>query len=216
MEQSTTIIVALSRQLGSGGSYVGQLVAKRLGLRYVDREILSEAAKILGRDEKELMNLEERASTLMEGLMKSFVVGTPEVTYIPPQHAPIYDRDLFKIEAKIIQGIAAKFSAVIVGRAAFHILEHHPGILRVFIHAPLGLRIERIMKYKNIADKNAAIAELRESDRRRGKFIHTMTGKDWTDPGNFDLCINTGRVNFKAAEEIIVTAVEDLRVRLGL
>ena len=86
MEHSTTLIVAVSRQLGSGGSYVGQLVAGRLGLRYVDREILSEASKLLGRDENELMNLEERASTLMERLMKSFVVGTPEVTYAPSQH----------------------------------------------------------------------------------------------------------------------------------
>jgi cytidylate kinase len=216
MEHSTTVIVALSRQLGSGGSYVGQIVAGRLGLRYVDREILSEASKLLGREENELMNLEERASTLMEKLMKSFMVGTPEVTYAPPQRAPIYDRDLFKVEAKIIEEIAAEFSAVIVGRAAFHILERHPGLVKVFIHAPLGFRIERIMKYKNITDKHAAIADLRESDHRRGKFIYTMTGKDWTDPGNFDLCINTGRVNFKAAEEMIVTAVEDLKLRLGL
>src|SRR5450756_1459435 len=84
MSRPEKTLVALSRQMGAGGAYVGQSVSRQLGIRYVDREILQEAAKILGRDDSELEILEERVTSLWSRMAGVLAWGAPEAAYVPP------------------------------------------------------------------------------------------------------------------------------------
>ncbi len=195
----------------SGGSYIAHSVARKLGFMYVDREILHEAAEFFGTDEKELSGREERLSGWMENMFRIFRYGTPETAYIPLSTPPVYDKELFEVEARIIRKVASSGNVVIMGRAGSSILGDHPGLVNVFIHAPLDFRIKRMIAFHHNADEREARTALEESDRNRGEFLRTMANIDWTDAQNYHLCLNTGIVSFVDAEEMIIRLVKRRR-----
>ena len=216
MERKETVLVTISRQFGSGGAYIGQSIAKRLGYEYVDRGILQQAARRLGEEESRLSAREERVTGFWEGFFRAFSTGIPEAGYVPPPIRPVYDKDLFDAEAESINEIADIRDAVIIGRGGFHVLKGRPGLVKVFIHANREFRVRRAMEVYGIKDIKEAASLLDDLDRERRRFIHTMTGVDWTDARNYDLCIDTGVVDFPAAEEMVLKLVECRKKRLGL
>jgi cytidylate kinase len=214
-QDAKTILISISRQLGSGGAAVARQLAKRLGFRYVDREVLSRATEYLGSEEENLAFREERVSGFMEDLLRGYIYGTPESAYIPPPVRPVYDIELFRTEAAIIRRIADAHDAVIVGRAGFHVLRDRPGLIKVFLHAPEASRIERIMKTCNIAAPREAVDLIRESDSSRRKFVETVAGVEWTDARCYHLCIDTASSGLSGAENMIMSLTETTRNRLG-
>jgi CMP/dCMP kinase len=200
--------VTISRQMGSGGTYIGYLLARRTGFKYVDREILRQAAKHLKTDADWLENFDERSSGLLANILRGFALGTPETTCASPLSRPVYDRELFAVECKIMNDMVDLHNAVIIGRAGFHALRDRPEVTRVFIHAPVEFRIERLMKGQNITDIGKARAEIEKSDQRKARFIRDMVGVNWTDSLNYQLCIDSSRVSFEAGAEMIMKLIE--------
>ena len=198
--------VTVSRQMGSGGTYVGYHVAKTLGFLYVDREILRRAADLLKRDERSLEEYEGRSGGFIQNLMRTFALGTPEAAYIPRER-PVYERDLFLLESRIIHEIVEKHDAVIMGRGAFHVLKGRPGTVHLFVHAPLDYRTERVSKADNTPLREAQ-ARVKESDRRRNTFIREMVGTDWTDARNYCLSIDSSIVGLSETTRMVVAFVQ--------
>ena len=207
MEKSP-VTITISRQMGSGGSYIGYSVAKELGFRYVDREILRQAAERLGTDAGALEYLDERSASLLETIMKGFSFGLPEISLPLPQGRPVDHRELFAVECKIMNEIAERYHAVIVGRGGFHVLKNRPEVIRLFIHAPLEFRIERIAKAQNLKDKKEVQGRVKESDHVRAKFIRDMAGVDWRDARNYHLCIDSSAFDFPTIIDMIVKLAE--------
>ncbi|HQG30342.1 MAG TPA: cytidylate kinase-like family protein [Deltaproteobacteria bacterium] len=207
MDSASHTVITISRQIGSGGTYIGYLLAKELGFKYVDREVLRKAAEHLKTDERWLEQYDERSSGLIESVLKVFSLGQPETTYMPTVKLPVYDSDLFRLECRIMKDIARRYDAVIVGRGAFHALKDHPGQVRLFIHAPIDFRIQRLMKVQGISDAGEARKIVEESDMRRTKFVRDMIGVDWTDARNFHLCLDASLVGFPASVELIRSLV---------
>jgi cytidylate kinase len=196
-------LVALSRQVGAGGAYVGQALARRLGIRYVDREILQEAARILGRDDRELESLEERVSSLWDRMAAVLSWGAPEAAYVPPPLPTLYEEDLFSVESGIIREIAAREDAVFVGRAATWTLREMPGLVSVFLHAPESVRVQRVMRDYEMTDETAANELVRRSDQQRSRFIQSVTGGSWFSLSHYHLAIDTGAVSLDETAELI-------------
>jgi CMP/dCMP kinase len=199
--------ITVSRQMGSGGTDIGYKVAKALGFSYVDREILSRAASLLNRDEVSLEEYEEKSSGFMENLLRTFALGTPETAYMPKER-PVYDRDLFTLESKIISEIVDKHDAVIMGRGGFSLLKGRPKTVHLFIHAPRDYRIERVLKAGSAGDSREAQSRIDESDRRRTKFVRDMIGTEWTDGRNYHLCIDSSIVGISECVRIVVDFVQ--------
>lgn len=210
MAENQTIIVTISRQMASGGAYIGHLLARTLGYHYVEREILHTAAKELGVDISELSRLDERRASFVENLMKSFVFGTPEAAYVSPSRRPVHDQELFETESKIIAAIADRYNAVIVGRGGYFMLRNRSNVVNVFIHAPMDFRIRRFQKYHAVSADQAR-KEITNSDHEREKFLKTMTGTDRYDARNYHLCIDAEAAGFEAAERMIINLVESIR-----
>jgi cytidylate kinase len=206
MEEKTKSTIAISRQMGSGGTYIGYLTAKRLGSQYVDREILREAARQLEIDVGILESLDQRSSGLVENLIRAFTFGTPDAR-CAPLRKPVYERDLFAVECRIMNEIADRYNAVIVGRAGFYALRNRSRVVRVFVHAPLEFRVRRIMKVQCLTDIREAQTLVEETDRRRAKFIRDMTGADWTDARNYHLCIDASVIDFDSSVDMITGIV---------
>lgn len=215
MREEQTTIVTISRQIASGGAYIGHLLARKLGYKYVEREVLHTAARELGVDISELSTVDERRTGFIESLMKSFVFGTPEAAYVPPSRRPVYDQELFETESKIIAAIAEKYNAVIVGRGGYFILRGRPNVVNVFIHAPRDFRVKRLRKFHEISAEQAR-EEIEESDRRRETFLKTMTGTDRYDARNYHLCIDVASAGFEAAERMIIELVDKTKRDLGI
>jgi CMP/dCMP kinase len=201
--------ITISRQMGSGGTYIGYLLAKELGYKYIDREILRLASEHLKTGTGWLAQYDERSSSLLSNILRAFSVGTPESISMLHVQQPVYERDLFALECKIMNDILDHHDAVIIGRGGFYALRDRPAIFRIFVHAPLEFRVERLMKAQNLTDTKAARLEIDESDIRRSRFIRDMAGVTWTDALNYHLCIDSSIISFSLSVEMILKLVRN-------
>ncbi|MBJ6725196.1 cytidylate kinase-like family protein [Geomesophilobacter sediminis] len=203
------VIITISREYACGGAWVAQQLARRLGIRYLDREILHEAAQVLREDESLLAEREERCSGFFEKAFRVVALGTVDAAgYLPPPMRLLYDEDLFAVESEIIKKVTECDSAVIIGRAAFHVLQGNPDLVSVFLHADKQYRIKRLMEIHGIATPELARATLEESDRIRRTYVERMIDTDWTDARNYHLCIDTAVVGLEGTVELILRHVE--------
>lgn len=200
------VVLAISRQLGSGGSAIGQAVAGRLGLRYADRDILREAALALGVDEALLEPLEERVRSFWDRIAPIFVYGAAEGPYTPIALPRFDQRDLFEAERRIMREIAAREDAVIVGRGATHVLRDHPGLISIYVHAPEPVRVRRITELYHLSEAEAQVLA-RRTDRQRAMFAETLGSRSWTDATVYDLTLDTEALGLDASIEIVTGVV---------
>ncbi len=196
--------ITISRQMGSGGSYIGQVIAKRLGLKYVDREVLNLAAKEFGCDEEIVVARSERLSSFWERILGGLTFGVPESRYVPPPMASFSDEELFEKQTEILKRIAGKDDCVVIGWAGVHILPHHPGMFSVFCHAPIEFRIKRLMEIYDIASPAEARARIEESDEMRKRYFFAMTNHDWTCGEDYHLAIDTSLLPLEQIAEMVI------------
>ena len=212
MKEKSFNTITISRQMGSGGTYIGYLAAKELGFRYLDREILQQAADKLGIEPDMLERYDGRSASLMENIVQSFCFSTPEMPNLPPLRRPVYNKDLFALEGKIMKEVADRCNAVIIGRGGFYILKDRPDTIHIFVHAPLDYRIEMIMKEQKIADEKEAQKMIEESDRERTKFIRDMVSADWCDARNYHLCIDSSVIGLPDCVKMITNLMSIKKV----
>jgi cytidylate kinase len=214
MTGSSRLVVAISHQMGSGGGQVGQALARVLGIRYADREILEQAARALGKDDRELEGLEERVAGVWGRVAAILAMGTPEAPYVVPAMLPMEEEDLFLVESQIIREIAAREAAVIVGRGASWLLRDHPGVVTVLLHAPEAWRTAEIMRRRGLPDIGAARDLVRESDQRRRRFLESLRSSSWLDPSCYHLCIDTAAVGLDGTVDLLAAAARRRREAL--
>ncbi len=199
---SSPFVITISRQLGSGGAYVGQRLAQSLDIFYADREIIRQAAQQLSLLEEDLELRDEKMISFWKSFFQSYAFGEPD-EYIPPKAVAPTDIDLFKTETGIIRHIAKERSAVIIGRCGSCILREHPNHISIFLHSNKTFRIDRIQKTCNVS-KETAEKMINQSDKERALYYHTFTRKEWFDLRQYDLSINTGRIGLDNCIDLIM------------
>ena len=205
MENTSPLIITISRQLGSGGAYVGQALAKKLNISYADREIIDQAAKhysVLGED---IESRDEKKLSFWQSFMRSLAVA-PDA-YVKPQALPPSDQALFKTESEIITRIAGERSAVIIGRCGSYILRRHPHHISLFLHADIPFRQNHLQQLYAVSPE-AALKMIARSDRERALYHRTVTGQEWTDASRYDLAIDTGKTGVDRCVEFILKYLE--------
>ncbi|HJQ35379.1 MAG TPA: cytidylate kinase-like family protein [Pyrinomonadaceae bacterium] len=205
MESRTTVTIA--RRMGSGGAYVGRVIAERLNLRYVDREVLQLAAERLGVEASALEPNRERVAGFWERFFGSLSFGPPEGTYAPPPVQAYSDKALFECQSGVLRELAAHNDCVIVGYGAAYVLPRHARMVNIFFHAPVSFRVRRVAEiYK--ADEARARQMVEESDRVRARYFREMTGRDWACADNYHLCVDTSMSPLPELAERLVRFVE--------
>ncbi len=205
--------IAVSRQLGSGGSRIGYEVAKELSFKYADSEALLKAAA--RRIEVEAAGFEEyddHGGSTLHSLLGWCSFSSLDSVASLAIRPPVHQKDLFSMECKIVRELIAHYDAVIVGRATLAIPRDRPRVLRVFIHASPKFRAGRAARSHFLPLKDAR-ANVEKSDKLKIKFAHEATGIDWADAGNYNLCIDASVVGFSAAVEMILWLVHSLQNR---
>lgn len=187
-------VLTISRELGSGGREIALAVAKSLGFEVVDKERLLADVRAHGRQwEQWSKDLDEHAPSIWERHDWSFQGFVALVQSILFKHA-LRDR------------------VVLLGRGANFLMKGIPHALRVRITAPLESRISRIMVRESV-NENTALWLIEKSDRERSGFIHSIYGKDWNDPLEYDQVFDTGS---KPLDHVVEHLVELLREWDGL
>jgi cytidylate kinase len=203
--------ITISRQMGTGGSYIGQLIAKRLGLKYVDREVLHLAAEEFGCDEETIAAHSERVTSFWERILGGLSLGGADSRYNPPPMRTFTDRELFEKQKEILRRIAAQHDCVVVGWAGVFLLPRHRGTFTVFCHAPKSFRAKRLMNvYPDLTEEKARELIV-ESDRTREIYFNEMTDHDWTCARNYHLSIDTSRQPLEEVADLIINLSERQR-----
>jgi cytidylate kinase len=205
------MIITVSRQLGSLGGKLGETLAQRLGYVLMDREILQRAAEAVEVSEEVLLEADERRPTIMDRI-GAFIVGyQPPVV---PEYVPadvIFVQQLThdsyrRLVEGVIQEIAARDNAVIIGRGAQVVLRGDPRAVHVHVYAPFEVRVQRLAERDRISEQTAARI-IRESDQNRAGFVKSYYGVDWQDPSLYDLMINTGRISLDVAVDLVLSVI---------
>jgi len=201
------LVITISHQLGSGGAYLGQKLSERLGLPFIDREVLKKVAEQLNLAETALAGREERLSTFWQSFMRIAVLTDPVECLSPDNYLP-NDRELFKLESDYIGRIADKSSAIFLGRCGRYILRQHPGHISILVHANLPDRIKRIQQlYCSGEDEAKKLIET--NDRERTAYIRAFTRQDWLDARWYDLCVNTSSLGLEKVVEIALALIKE-------
>jgi len=201
MENTSPLVITISRQLGSGGAYIGQQLAKTLGIFYADREIIDQAAKHFSVLEKDLESLEEKKLSFWQSFIRAHAVA-PDA-YVKPQILPPTDQELFKTESEIISRIAGERSAVIIGRGGCHVLRRRPNHVSLFLHADPAFRKSRIQRLYGYAE-DVAEKVIARSDKERMLYHRDVIGVKWADARRYNLSLATDKIGIDESVRFIL------------
>ena len=180
------IVITISREYGSGGRFVGKLVAQKLGVPFYDKEIISLSAKQSGLSEMYIEKIDQRKKSA------SYVNNN--------------DDRLFIAEQKVIEELAKKSSCVVVGRCADYILRNNNNTLKVFLYSDTESKKDRAVKYYDLKEEDA-LKEINKINKDRSKHYKFYTGREWRDFKNYDLLLNVDKYGVeKTAENILKIA----------
>ena len=198
---SSKRIITITRQYGSGGHDIGKALAKALGIGFYDKELISLAAKESGIAPEVFEKADEKPAN---SLLYSLSVGLYNYgngLSNPMDDLPVNDK-LYLLQHKIIKEKAESESFVIVGRCADYILKDHPGVVKVFIYADIESRIRRAISRHDIEPARAKQAIIK-TDKNRANYYSFYSGQKWGQVENYDLCINTTKLDVDQAVKLI-------------
>ncbi len=203
--------VTISHQLGSGGAYLGEKLASRLGIPFLDRDILKEVARQLDLAEAEVANREERLSTFWENFARLAILTDPSMSLAGHLYIPS-DKSLFEMECATIHRIAEKSSAIFIGRCGFYVLRNHPRHVSLLVTASHPARVKRLRELYKLTEAEANDL-IKNNDQERENYIHTFTKQNWLNARHYDLCIDTSAVGWDCTVDL---AEKCVRAKLEL
>lgn len=194
-------IITIGRQFGSGGRAIGEKLAKKLGVSFYDKELISIAAKESGIDPEIFDSVDEKAAN---SLLYSLSMGLYNFGsgFSAMGDLPVNDR-LYLLQHRIIKEIAEKESCVIVGRCADYILREDPACVNIFIYADMEFRKHEAVKKHGI-DEARAEHIINKTDKSRANYYSFYSGQKWGMAENYDLCINSTKISEDAIVDLII------------
>ena len=189
------LIITLSREYGSGGRYLGKLLANKLGINLYDKEFITKIAKETGLSEEYIKNNEQKRDALAN-LNNGYYFGLNNAD------------ELFIKESEIIKDVASKESCVIVGRCADFILKDNKNVLKIFVYSNMKDKISRATKYYGMNEETAE-KEISRIDKLRANHYKYYTGNTWKDFTNYDICINSDALGVEKSADFIASIIKE-------
>jgi len=206
-------VVCISHATGSGGNQVGRLVAERLGLSYVDEELVARAASKGGVEAGEIADEERRKSRLARVLDEMSLGSGAEAWamggFVPPVAGAVpTSEDLRAFIREAIEDTAARGNVVIVAHAASHAIGPREDVLRVLVTASPHTRASRLAESGKL-DESAAGRAVKEADAARADYLKRFHEVREELPTQYDLVVNTDLFSLEQAAALISAAAAD-------
>ena len=187
-------VITIARGFGSGGKQIAREVAKALGIPCHEHDILTIAAEKSGYDRSKFAEADEKIirHSLLHTLSESFVPNDV----------------LFEHQAKVIRELAEKESCVIVGKCADYVLRDMDNVFSFYIEATRAVCLKNVMEKMDVTEYEANEL-ITETDKYRADYYKYYTGGNyWTNPVNYDLTLNSGKLGLENCVKVIKNYVE--------
>ena len=193
----TKRIITISREFGSGGRFIGEEVAKKLGIAYYDKNIINEIAEKSGLSPE---YIQENAELSPKKGLFAYAFAGRDVT------GKSVEDLVYEAQRKVILELAEKESCVIIGRNADYILKDRDDVLNVFIHGDTPEKIQRITRLYNVEEQKA-VKMMADIDKRRMANYNFYTNQSWGKASNYTLCLNSSQIGYDRCEKIIMECI---------
>lgn len=202
----SNIIYTIGREFGSGGKAVGDMLAKKLGIKCYDKELLQRAAKESGYCKEIFENHDEKPtnSFLYSLVMDTYSMGG--YSSVPFLDMPL-NHKIFLAQFETIKKIAAEESCVIVGRCADYALSEVPTCINTFIHADMDTRIKQIASQMGVSE-NKARDIIQKNDKQRASYYNYYTSKKWGDSRSYHLTLDSTQLGIEGCVDLILAYKE--------
>ena len=191
-------IITISREFGSGGRFIGEEVAKKLGIAYYDKNIINDIAEKSGLSPEYVQKNAELSPK--KGLF-AYAFSGRDIT------GKSVEDMVYEAQRNIILELAEKEPCVIIGRNADYILKDRDDVLNVFIHGDMLEKIKRITGLYNVKEKEA-VKMMADTDKRRMTNYNFYTEQKWGKASNYTLCLNSSQLGYDRCEMIIMECVK--------
>lgn len=199
-------VITISREMGSDGERIVDLLCEQLGYCKVDKAMLTQIAQQAGVNVEAVLEKEKEVAQkprLISDQMTSLYGRAPSAF---GRGGGLDDQTYVRIVAETMEQFARQGKAIIVGRGGAMVLRDWPTALHVHIYASMQSRLERLMKGFSISELEAK-RRIAASDEQKRLFFRNMHGNaNWKDLKHYHLAINTTYLPAEAAAEIIATA----------
>ena len=191
-------IITISREFGSGGRFIGEEVAKKLGIAYYDKNIIGQIAEKSGLSPE---YIQENAELSPKKGLFAYAFSGRDLT------GKSVEDMVYEAQRNIILELAEKEPCVIIGRNADYILKDRDDVLNVFIHGDMPEKIKRITGLYNVKEKEA-VKMMADTDKRRRTNYNFYTDQNWGKASNYTLCLNSSQLGYDRCEMIIMECVK--------
>ena len=209
-------VITIRGQFGSWANDIGELMARRLNIDYVDRKIIAEVAERLRQPSRNIEEKEMLPSTLwgrIAEVMGRTYIGDCDYTGIIP---PLWGMPLWEISSDdtkylsglehVIKEMAESQSIVIRGRGSQFILKDFPGAFHVLIVAPVEVRVKRVMEFLKLNEEDAR-KEISRFDNGNREFAKRYFQAEINDPVHYDIVVNTNHFSIEGAASVMIAAL---------
>ena len=194
----TKRIITISREFGSGGRFIGEEVAKKLGIAYYDKNIIGQIAEKSGLSPE---YIQENAELSPKKGLFAYAFSGRDIT------GKSVEDMVYEAQRNIILELAEKEPCVIIGRNADYRLKDRDDVLNVFIHGDMPEKIKRITGLYNVKEKEA-VKTMADTDKRRRTNYNFYTDQNWGKASNYTLCLNSSQLGYDRCEMIIMECVK--------
>ena len=191
-------IITISREFGSGGRFIGEEVAKKLGIAYYDKNIIGQIAEKSGLSPE---YIQENAELSPKKGLFAYAFSGRDIT------GKSVEDMVYEAQRNIILELAEKEPCVIIGRNADYTLKDRDDVLNVFIHGDMPEKIKRITGLYNVKEKEA-VKMMADTDKRRRTNYNFYTDQNWGKASNYTLCLNSSQLGYDRCEMIIMECVK--------
>ena len=191
-------IITISREFGSGGRFIGEEVAKKLGIAYYDKNIIGQIAEKSGLSPE---YIQENAELSPKKGLFAYAFSGRDIT------GKSVEDMVYEAQRNIILELAEKEPCVIIGRNADYILKDRDDVLNVFIHGDMLEKMKRITGLYNVKEKEA-VKMMADTDKRRRTNYNFYTDQNWGKASNYTLCLNSSQLGYDRCEMIIMECVK--------
>lgn len=199
-------VVTIARGFGSGGKEIGDMLGKALGIPCYEQEILKMASEYSGLNEALFGKADERLSG---SYLFNLVKRVNMALISNPSNKEFTSNDnLYQIQAEIIRQLAEEQSCIIVGKCANHLLREYKNVLSVYVEADRATCLKRLMERYLISEDEATKMIVKTEKYRSDYYRHYTGGREWTNPTEYDITLNSGRLGKEGCVEIMKNIVE--------
>lgn len=204
-------VITIARQYGCGGRTVGKLVAEKLGINYYDTDLIKLAAEKNGVNPEFYKDFDEKATSKLASM---FGYSTGMGSFYSSTYTDMVINDkVFFAQSEVIKEVAEN-PCVIVGRCADYVLDGKPNLVKIFLHADMDARRDRIVNKYGIKDVKNIDKYILKADKHRAQYYSCYTDKEWGDIKNYDITINTSKFSLEKVAEIILSYLEKLEDKI--